>query len=54
MQVQLERASKNFCLDFVPIRRILQNVGAALLEEKDQIDYFLRYQHKQMGQAHDA
>jgi hypothetical protein len=40
MRVQLIRAMKTFCPDFQPIRHLLTAIGAAFIEQKDQIDYF--------------
>jgi adenylate cyclase class IV len=40
MHVQLYRALKHFCPDFTPIRHILKTVGASVVGEKDQVDYF--------------
>ncbi len=31
---------KHFCPDFQPVRRMLRDIGAILVEEKEQIDYF--------------
>lgn len=40
VQVQLNRAIKNFCPDFMPIRQILTQLNATFVEAKDQEDYF--------------
>ena len=40
MNLRINREMKHFCPDFKPIREILRDLGAAFVEEREQVDYF--------------
>ena len=40
MDVHLNREIKAYCPDFAPVRQLLRNVGATLVEVKEQVDYY--------------
>ncbi len=40
MRVRLNREIKQHCSDFRPIRQVLRQIGATLVERKRQVDYF--------------
>ena len=42
MGVQLNREIKAYCPDFVPVRQVLRDVGATLIEVKDQVDSYFQ------------
>ena len=40
MVLHLNREIKAYCSDFVPVRRLLRDLGAVFIEAKDQVDHF--------------
>ena len=42
MTIHLNREIKAYCPDFAPIRQLLQASGAAVVEAKEQVDYYFR------------
>ena len=40
MDLRLNREIKAFCPDFVPVRHLLEDLGATLIEIKDQVDSY--------------
>jgi len=42
MRVHLKREVKAFCLDFMPVRKSLRELGAEFVGAKEQLDFFYR------------
>ena len=40
MYIGLNREIKAYCPDFIPVRQVLQDIGAAKVEVKEQVDFF--------------
>ena len=49
MNVHLNREIKAYCPDFKPIRAVLRELGATLIEVKDQVDYYYHLPAMRVG-----